>query len=210
MSTDVKDSAMLPVVRCLHGIDESKCIVCQDDKRAAELARQRADSEQQGSLASVPLLDSATGCAIVEAICAESDVSVAQLHQLVKVEQAQIGKLRKRGLWEAFDKILDGRTTFAHRDYLSINADDGGHERVLGNLVIRISKTRVVSERGYTVGLVDDAQNIDIASVIPQRSRQKARSMAWSLQTQILESWGIEGRRFSDQSTIAKRPAGDG
>jgi hypothetical protein len=109
MSTDVKDSVAQPVLRCRpHGIEESKCVICQDDKRAAERASQRADSEPHDSRASIPLLCSATGCAIVEATCAEFEVSVAQLHQLVKAEEAQIGKHRKRGLSEAFDEILDG------------------------------------------------------------------------------------------------------
>ena len=111
MNTDVKENAAQPVVRCKpHGIDASKCIVCQDDRRAAERASQLSEGEPQDLFTSIPLLDSAAGRAIVEATCAEFDVSVRQLHQLVKAEQAQIGKHRKRGLAEAFDAILDDTT----------------------------------------------------------------------------------------------------
>jgi hypothetical protein len=111
MNTDAKVNTTQPVVRCRpHGIDASKCIICQDDRRAAERAAQPAEGEPQDSFTSIPLLDSATGRAIVEATCAEFDVSIWQLHQLVKAEQAQIGKHRKRGLSEAFDAILDDRT----------------------------------------------------------------------------------------------------
>lgn len=111
MNTDVNENAAQPVVRCKpHGIDASKCIVRRDDRRAAERAAQPAEGEPQDSFTSIPLLDSAVGRAIVEATCAEFDVRVRQLHQLVKAEQAQIGKHRKRGLPEAFEANLDERT----------------------------------------------------------------------------------------------------
>jgi hypothetical protein len=61
VSTDVKDCAALPVVRLPHGIEESKGVVCQGDRHAAERASQPDDNEPQDSLASIPLLDSATG-----------------------------------------------------------------------------------------------------------------------------------------------------
>jgi hypothetical protein len=86
VSTDVTDCAALPVVRLPHGIEESKCVVCQGDRHAAERASQPDDSEPQDSLASILLLDSATGRAIVETTCAQFGVSVAQLWSVNKID----------------------------------------------------------------------------------------------------------------------------
>ena len=112
MSTDVADdNDARPLVRCKpHGVDASRCIICLADTRAAERAAMPTEGTLNESLTSVPLLDSLPGCTIVEAVCAEFDVSVSQLHQLVNAEHAQIGKHRKRGLFEAFDAILDDTT----------------------------------------------------------------------------------------------------
>lgn len=55
----------------------------------------------------VVLLDSATGGKIVRRHCREQRVPEALLEDLLSAEQDQVGKLRKRGLFERFDEILD-------------------------------------------------------------------------------------------------------
>lgn len=55
----------------------------------------------------VVLLDSTTGRRIVRRQCREEGVEVTLLEDLVGAELDQIGKLRKRGLFERFDELLD-------------------------------------------------------------------------------------------------------
>jgi len=55
----------------------------------------------------VVLLDSATGKKIVHRNCREQRIPEALLEELLSAEQDQVGKLRKRGLFERFDEILD-------------------------------------------------------------------------------------------------------
>lgn len=55
----------------------------------------------------VVLLDSKTGRRIVRRQCREEDIEPDLLESLVRAELEQIGKLRKRGLFERFDDLLD-------------------------------------------------------------------------------------------------------
>jgi len=55
----------------------------------------------------VILLDSDTGQKIVQRKCKEEGLSVQLIRDLVAAEQEQEGKLRKRGLFDRFDEILE-------------------------------------------------------------------------------------------------------
>lgn len=55
----------------------------------------------------VVLLDSETGRDIVRRKCRKEGIRISLLEDLVEAELAQAGKLRKRGLFERFDEILD-------------------------------------------------------------------------------------------------------
>jgi len=55
----------------------------------------------------VILLDSETGRKIVQRKCKEERLPVQLIRDLVSAEMEQEGKLRKRGLFERFDEILE-------------------------------------------------------------------------------------------------------
>jgi len=55
----------------------------------------------------IVLFDSHTGRRIVQKYCQEHKISLDVLEELIAAELEQIGKLRKRGLNERFDEILD-------------------------------------------------------------------------------------------------------
>lgn len=55
----------------------------------------------------VVLLDSKVGRNIVKKHCKEQGIDISILEDLVTSELEQIGKLRKKGLFERFDEILD-------------------------------------------------------------------------------------------------------
>lgn len=55
----------------------------------------------------IVLLDSATSRKIVRRHCRREDISITLLEDLVAAELEQIGKKRKRGLFERFDELLD-------------------------------------------------------------------------------------------------------
>lgn len=56
----------------------------------------------------VVLLNSADGRKLVSRRCKEAGLHMADLEQLIEAEVEQLGKMRKAGLWEEFDRILDG------------------------------------------------------------------------------------------------------
>lgn len=55
----------------------------------------------------VVLLDSETGRDIVRRKCRKEGIPISLLEDLVAAELEQAGKLRKRGLFERFEEILD-------------------------------------------------------------------------------------------------------
>jgi hypothetical protein len=54
----------------------------------------------------IVLLDSDTGRQIVKKHCRREKISIVVLEDLVDAEMEQVGKLRKRGLYERFDEIF--------------------------------------------------------------------------------------------------------
>ena len=56
----------------------------------------------------VVLLKSPEGRRLVRSKCAELGLDIFVLEQLIDAEVGQMGKLRKRGLYEDFDEIFDG------------------------------------------------------------------------------------------------------
>lgn len=56
----------------------------------------------------VVLLNSGDGRKLVRRRCKEAGVQMADLEQLIEAEVEQLGKKRKAGLWEEFDRIFDG------------------------------------------------------------------------------------------------------
>ena len=54
----------------------------------------------------VVLMRSEKGRALVREKCKASGLDITVLEQLIEAELDQVGKLRKRGLWEDFDEIL--------------------------------------------------------------------------------------------------------
>lgn len=55
----------------------------------------------------VVLLDNADGRAMIKDACKESGLLFAEFQELVQVEVEQTGKMRRAGLWDSFDDILD-------------------------------------------------------------------------------------------------------
>ena len=59
----------------------------------------------------VVLLRSEAGRRLVRSKCRETDLDPSVLEQLIAVEMDQLGKLRKRGITEAFNEIFDNIDT---------------------------------------------------------------------------------------------------
>lgn len=55
----------------------------------------------------VVLLNSEEGRALVKRHCREANLSMSHLFELIEAELEQLGKKRKAGLWEEFDRIFD-------------------------------------------------------------------------------------------------------
>lgn len=55
----------------------------------------------------VVLLKSPEGRKLVRSKCAEMGLDISVLEQLIDAEVGQLGKLRKRGLYEDFDEVFD-------------------------------------------------------------------------------------------------------
>ncbi len=55
----------------------------------------------------VVLLRSEAGRKLVRSKCREADLDLGVLEQLIAIEMDQQGKLRKRGITEAFNEIFD-------------------------------------------------------------------------------------------------------
>ena len=55
----------------------------------------------------VVLLNSGDGRKLVRRRCRELGVQMADLEQLIEAELEQLGKKRKAGLWDEFDRIFD-------------------------------------------------------------------------------------------------------
>lgn len=55
----------------------------------------------------VVILDQKEGRNLVKRICRKYGVRIAEFEELVQAEVNQVGKQRKRGLWQDFDDILD-------------------------------------------------------------------------------------------------------
>lgn len=55
----------------------------------------------------VVLLKSLEGRKLVRTKCAAMGLDISVLEQLAEAELGQLGKMRKRGLWEDFDEIFD-------------------------------------------------------------------------------------------------------
>lgn len=58
----------------------------------------------------VVLLNSDEGRALVRKKCRAAGIRIAVLEELIEAELGQQGKMRKAGLWEEFDRILDEPT----------------------------------------------------------------------------------------------------
>ena len=54
----------------------------------------------------VVLMRSEKGRALVREKCKASGLDITVLERLIEAELDQVGKLRKRGLWEDFDEIF--------------------------------------------------------------------------------------------------------
>jgi hypothetical protein len=59
------------------------------------------------SASGIVLLNSTKGRKIVKKHCKELGISIELIEDLVGAELEQVGKLRKRGLFESFDELLD-------------------------------------------------------------------------------------------------------
>ena len=55
----------------------------------------------------VVLMRSEKGRALVREKCKAAGLDITVLERLIGAELDQVGKLRKRGLWEDFDEIFD-------------------------------------------------------------------------------------------------------
>jgi hypothetical protein len=55
----------------------------------------------------VVLLDNADGRAMIKDACKANNLLFAEFQELVQAEVEQTGKLRRAGLWDSFDDILD-------------------------------------------------------------------------------------------------------
>lgn len=56
----------------------------------------------------VVLLNSEEGRRLVRSRCRAAGLKMVDLEQLINAEIEQLGKKRKAGLWEEFDRIFDG------------------------------------------------------------------------------------------------------
>lgn len=54
----------------------------------------------------IPLLESGGGRDTLKRACRREKIPIAVFEALVEAELEQVGKLKKRGLWERFDEIL--------------------------------------------------------------------------------------------------------
>ncbi len=55
----------------------------------------------------VVLLDNSDGRAMIKDACKENGLHFVEFVELVQAEVEQTGKLRRAGLWDSFDDILD-------------------------------------------------------------------------------------------------------
>ncbi len=55
----------------------------------------------------VVILDQKEGRDLVRKICRQNKIAIAEFEELVSAEVEQVGKQKKRGLYEHFDDILD-------------------------------------------------------------------------------------------------------
>ncbi len=55
----------------------------------------------------IALLEKDSGRDILKKVCRKHNVKVQLIEQLVEAELEQVGKLRKRGLYDKFDDVLD-------------------------------------------------------------------------------------------------------
>ncbi len=55
----------------------------------------------------VVLLDNPDGRAMIKEVCKSNGMNFAEFEDLVQAEAEQMGKQHKKGLWDAFDDILD-------------------------------------------------------------------------------------------------------
>lgn len=55
----------------------------------------------------IVLLDNAEGRAMIKEACKANSLLFAEFEELVQAEVEQTGKLRRAGLWDSFDDILD-------------------------------------------------------------------------------------------------------
>lgn len=58
----------------------------------------------------IPLFEQSDAREALKRRCREAKISIKLLEELVEAEIEQIGKLRKRGLRERFDQLLDPNT----------------------------------------------------------------------------------------------------
>jgi hypothetical protein len=58
------------------------------------------------SYRSIPLFEAGNGREELKRRCREEKVPIAVVEALVEAELEQVGKERKRGLWDKFDEIL--------------------------------------------------------------------------------------------------------
>jgi len=56
---------------------------------------------------SVVLFSTPEGVALVEKHCRAAGIKLAELKELVELEEAQVGRKRKAGLWDDFQDIID-------------------------------------------------------------------------------------------------------
>ncbi len=55
----------------------------------------------------VVLLNSSDGRKLIKRRCKELGIHMSDLEQLIEAEVEQLGKKRKAGLWDEFDRIFD-------------------------------------------------------------------------------------------------------
>lgn len=55
----------------------------------------------------VVLLNSSEGRKLVRQRCRDAGLQMSDLEQMIEAEVEQLGKKRKAGLWEEFDRIFD-------------------------------------------------------------------------------------------------------
>ncbi len=59
----------------------------------------------------LPLFEAGENREVAKRHCRALQISINTLEDLLSAELDQVGKLRKRGLWERFDQILDEEVT---------------------------------------------------------------------------------------------------